>query len=137
VVGALLDLGPIQPLGDQHVLDVGLHRQPGIQGEGLEHDGHIVQQPFLGLAVVEHLALGGGDEAGEDPHDGGLAAAGRADEADELVALDGEVHVLQHPQGLAGAAIVGFLDAAQLQNGGVGLHRLDIHVCLTCPGSSG
>ena len=79
---------------------VGLHGHPGVEGEALEDDGDAVQQALVGLAVVEHLALGGRDEPGEDAHDGGLAAAGRTDEADELVGLDGQVDVLQDAQGL-------------------------------------
>ncbi len=69
-----LDLGLVHALGAQHALHVGLHRHPGVEGEALEHDGDAVQETLMVLAVVEDLALAGLDEAGDDAHDGGLAA---------------------------------------------------------------
>jgi hypothetical protein len=85
--------------------------------------------------VIEDLALGRRDQPGEDAHDGRLAASGRTDQTDEFVALDGQVDVLQHAQGLA--PVEGLLDALQFENDVVGRCRLGIHVCLTCPGNSG
>jgi len=43
-----------------------------------------------GLTVEEHLAGGGQDEAGQQAEQGALAAAGGADEGDELARGDRE-----------------------------------------------
>ena len=55
------------------------------------------------LAFHQHLALRGGEEAADDVEQGRFAAAGGADEADELALLDFEVDPFQHVDGFAAA----------------------------------
>src|SRR5262249_55597797 len=53
------------------------------------------------LALHEHLAARGLEEAGDDVQESGLAAAGRPDEADELAGPDLDVNALQDAGPLA------------------------------------
>ena len=78
-------LGPAVQLGEQ--LDVALHAAPRQQRRVLED----VADP---LRAHRDGAGGRGLEAGGDPQQGALAAAGRADDGDELPALHREVDVL-------------------------------------------
>ena len=90
---------PSRPSGRaQHRLDVLLHRHPRVEGEALEDDGDAGVEAVQRLAVVENLAVRRLDQAGEDAQDGRFAAAGRAEQGDDLVGPDGEVDVLQDAQ---------------------------------------
>ena len=70
-----------------------------IERVGLEHDADIA---VLRLDIVDHLiveqqvAAGGQVDAGEDEQAGRLAAAGRAEQRDELAVGDLEVHAGNH-----------------------------------------
>src|SRR5258708_28002554 len=76
--------------------DVAQHRQRGQQGVALEDDG-AVEARAIDLAIVDdHRALARAVEAGQHVQDRGLAAAGMADQADELAAIDAEPQVLDH-----------------------------------------
>ena len=56
------------------------------------------------LAADHDLARGGFLEAGDDPQQGGLTAAGWADENDEFLVLNREADVMQHLGGSEGFA---------------------------------
>ncbi|MOA01740.1 hypothetical protein D3C78_1211620 [compost metagenome] len=82
--------------------DVVRHRQVGEQGIGLEHYAEI---PLLGrqqgdvATPLPDLATARQIQPGDRPQQGGLAAAGRAEEADELPLLDGEGDILEGLEG--------------------------------------
>ena len=93
----LVDLGFVhlaQLQGEGHVL---IDRHMGIQGVALEDHGdvavlglHVVHQ----LAVDVQLALADLLQAGDHPQGGGLAAAGGADQDDELLIGDVQIELL-------------------------------------------
>ena len=64
----------------QRQLHVLAHREPREQRRLLEHEG--------GLPGAHHLSRGGVLQAGDEVEQGGLAAARRADQADELAGAD-------------------------------------------------
>ena len=68
--------------------DVVVHRAPGQQGAAivLEHKGHFARRPGHGLPLALDAAAAGGHKTGCRAQQRGLAAAGRANEADELAA---------------------------------------------------
>src|SRR5438445_819233 len=72
--------------------------------------------PVAGGAIDAHLAGIGLEQAGYHPQDGGLAAATRADQADDLATLDVERQVAQGWRSQRTVAI-GVADAADFQNG--------------------
>ena len=74
-------------------LDVVLHRSPVEQDRRLEDDPVVAVAPgALGRLVVDrHPAGGRRDQVADDPQQGGLAAAGRTDQRDELAAPDVEI----------------------------------------------
>ena len=72
--------------------DVLLDSQPGEQGGLLEHHAPVGGGAFHFHTVDGDLAGGGMDQACNQTQDGGLAAAGGADQADELAGLHGGGH---------------------------------------------
>jgi hypothetical protein len=96
-----LGLGAAPGTGDapqpQGELDVLTGRQPGEECMLLEHQRR---------SAAGHLdaAPGGPIQARHQVQQGGLAAAGGTEEADELSGRDGQADVLQHGLGAAGAA---------------------------------
>ena len=97
----------LRELGEDAVdgeLDVVEDAEPGEERVILEHQAAVGARPVHGLSVEEGLAGGGGLEAGEDGHQGGLAGAGEADDGDELVLFDAEVDVLQDMGARGGGA---------------------------------
>ena len=87
----------------------------GVQGVGLEDHGdvavlggHVVHD----LAVDEQLALADLLQAGHHAQGGGLAAAGGADQHDELLVRDLQIEVVDRRD----AAIVDLFDALQTQS---------------------
>ena len=74
--------GARHALHAQAELDVALHRLPRKQRIGLEHHTATWLDAGDRLAVQQHAALGGLDEAGEHVQHRGLAAAGGAEQAD-------------------------------------------------------
>jgi len=77
---------------------VGEHRAPRQKIVALEHEAAVAARAAHGASVERHLARAGGFEARDDAQKGGLAAARRADDRNELAALDREVDVLQRLQ---------------------------------------
>ena len=79
----------------QAELDVLFHRQPGEEGVLLEHDAAVGAGALHLFAVHVDVALGGGVQAADDVEEGGLAAAGGAHHADELVLMDIHIHAVE------------------------------------------
>ena len=73
------------------------HIAPGVQRRGLEHVAVGAVQPgrFGADSVDADLSAGRSHQIGNHAHQRGLAAAGRADEGDELATSDAEVDVRQ------------------------------------------
>ena len=68
----------------------------GEKGRRLEHHSDVASRPLHRDAVDGDPPRGGRQEPRDQAQQGGLAAPGRADDRDELVALDVEAHL---PQG--------------------------------------
>ena len=108
-----LDLGLGQFLHAQREGDVFEDRQMGVKRIALEHhrDAAIDRGKGRHIGAVDHdLARSGGFQTCDDAQEGGLAAAGGADEDDEFLVLDGKVDALQH---LGGAKVLGDLVEVQ------------------------
>ena len=76
--------------------DVVVDGQPRQQRVVLEHHG-AVRARLVDLAVLEEHAAGGRlEQPGDDVEQRGLAAAGVADDRDELALLDAQRDVVQH-----------------------------------------
>src|SRR5437588_748193 len=90
-----LDAVPVRPAALHRKGDVAHHREPRHQRVALEHHATLERRPRDLAAVHDHHAVGGAVEAGQDVEDRGLAAAGMADDADELALLDRKVHALE------------------------------------------
>ena len=109
-------------------LKVFLHSQVWEQVEVLEHHAHLlahsVDVGFVHLSALElHGAAGGDLQPVQAAQEGGLAAAGGADQADHVAAVDVDINTLQHVQGGGGLfcalflfAAVGLGQAADFQN---------------------
>ena len=104
LLGHLLELQ-----GEGHVL---IHGHVGVQGVALEDHGditvlggHVIDQ----LAVDVQLAFGNLLQAGHHAQSGGLAAAGGADQDDELLILDIQVELLDRYDALVGDLKVNLL----------------------------
>src|SRR5207249_10177196 len=82
-------------------LDVFLDGEPWIKREGLEHDRRMWVEPDEWSAAVQDAAGGGGTEPRDDAQKRGLAAAGGAEQADELAGPDAQAHVLHGEKGPA------------------------------------
>ena len=85
-------------------------------GEILEHDAAVHAVAGDGLAADADLAGGGREKAGDDVEQRRLAAARRADQAEELRGLDVEADVL-HAGDPAGGRVVDQRDVADLDMG--------------------
>ena len=89
--GSLPPLGLADAAQAQRQLDVSLHGEPREEGRFLEHQGDPapgVDSPGGGLV-----------EAGDEVEERALAAARRADEADELAGADLEGHAVEGVDG--------------------------------------
>ena len=73
--------------------DVALHGEPGEDAALLEDEDAASVGAGDGFVVDADGSAGGGEEAGHGVEEGRFAAAGGADEADELAVVDGEVDV--------------------------------------------
>jgi hypothetical protein len=81
------------------------HVRPRKERGVLEHHRALGAGARDVRAVDRHGALVGGDEPGQDPEEGRLAAPARTDQAHELVRRDREAHVGdRHRRGRAGFA---------------------------------
>ncbi|GJD99972.1 hypothetical protein GMJLKIPL_1890 [Methylobacterium isbiliense] len=79
------------------------HRQLAVEREGLRHVADVAARLHVVLAdraaEQPRVPLRGGQEAGEHLHRGGLAAAVRAEEAEDLAAADAEADVVHRREG--------------------------------------
>src|SRR5262249_41803266 len=75
--------------------DVVLDGEPGKQRHGLEDDRGVGIDPLERAAPVEDLAVRGRLEARDDAEECALAAAGRAEERDELALADHEIDLAE------------------------------------------
>ena len=115
-------IGRVPGLGRFGVADIGPHHhvlQHGEVAEGLADligpaDAHLAHLVRLGvvdeLAVIVELALGHGQGAGEHVEQGGLAGAVGADEAQDLIFMEDDVHVVHCHQA---AEALGYVPALQ------------------------
>ena len=96
--------------------DVLAHGQPGKQRVGLEHHAAVGARAGHLASVEHHASAGRAIEAGDDAQQRGLAAAGRAEDGDEVVVADREVGRLQRPgRGVAVARGEGARDLFDLE----------------------
>ena len=103
----LLDLAARQAAHLQAETDVLGHAHVREQGVALEHrvDRAAERRQVLhGFAVQADGAAAGLLEAGNQPQQGGLAAAGGAQQGEELVGADLQRHLVEGAQGLSGLA---------------------------------
>jgi len=92
--------------GLQPELYVLLHSQPWEQREALEHHGDRHLAATVGVLGEVHLALGGGDQAGDGAQQGRLARARAAEQAHNLVLAQSQVDLVQHQEvAVAGLAV--------------------------------
>src|SRR6185312_4094811 len=82
----------------------------------LEHHAAIGPGPAHRPAVHAHLAVVGALEAGHQVEQRRLAAARRADQADELSVADGERHLAQRRGHAARGRLEPFSDAADFNH---------------------
>jgi len=75
--------------------DVFFYSEPRKQGGFLKDEGDLLAGVDGGHAVDGDGARGAWREAGDEFEQRGFAAAGRADDGDELAALDAEVDVVE------------------------------------------
>src|SRR5262245_11169930 len=92
---------------------VGEHRAPRQKIVVLEHEAAVAARTAHGASVERDLARGGRFEARDDAQKRGLAAAGRADDRNELAAFDREVDVPQRLQFAERLAEMGDLELAR------------------------
>ncbi|MCY1366625.1 hypothetical protein D9M69_535290 [compost metagenome] len=110
-----VDLGGRQLADLQAEGDVLAHAHGRVQRVGLEHHGDV---PVLGahaadVGVVDHdRAAADALQPGDAVHQGGFAAARRADQDEELAGVDLQLDVLQ---GVRQAAAVGLVHIAQFE----------------------
>ena len=109
-------------------LQIFLHSQVREQVEVLEHHAHLlaysIDVGFIHLGALKFDAAGGGDlQPVQAAQKGRFAAAGGANQADHIAAVNINIDALQHVQSGGGLlcarlffAAVGFCQAADLQN---------------------
>jgi hypothetical protein len=89
------------PLRRHRIGDVAHHREPRQQRVTLEDHRAIQARSVDRLVVDDHRARGRHVEPGKDVEHGGLAAAGMADDADELAARHRQPQILEHDRAAA------------------------------------
>jgi len=98
--GGAVALGLGHPLDLERVGDVVGHRHVRVQGVVLEHHGHVPAargDPGHVAAADLDGAGGRGLEPGDGAQQGGLAAAGRAEQGEELPVVDAQVQAVDRP----------------------------------------
>src|ERR1700692_1298225 len=88
---------PIHLEAERDVVD---HPLPGKQRVLLEHEAAVAMRPIDAFAVDGNLAIAGRHMTRYRPEQGGLAAAGGPEHADELAWRDREVQAVQRPETL-------------------------------------
>ncbi len=102
---AFARLDHIDAGGARPDLDIVEHGQPGEQREALEHHRDAFGRPVDRPAVERHRALGRPCQAGNEPQQGRLAAAGTSEQRDDLARTQGERDVLQDRRALLARAL--------------------------------
>ena len=89
-------VGPSVELDRQ--LDVGEHATPGQERRRLGHEADqlVARRRVHALAIDLDAALVRVEQSRHDLQQGGLPAAARSDDRDELAARDGQVHVVEN-----------------------------------------
>ena len=102
-------------------------RAPVVEDGVLEDDPVVAVEPGLvgALAVDEHVALARLDQVADDPQQRRLAAAGRADQGDELARLHVEVDPVEREHV---AALEALREPGDRDGGGIRAHA-------TCSGA--
>src|SRR5688572_27425334 len=97
--------------------DIVPNAQPRKQRIGLEHHAAIRTRAIDRLSVEEYAPGAGGLQPGDNAKQGRLAAAGRAEQAQEVVVFDAQIDALQRPRRgeCLGDAFDGELAQARLQ----------------------
>ena len=95
LVGQLLGLLLALTLELEPKLDVLLHGEPGKQGVLLEHDATVGAGTCNLCAIYQNLALGRGLQSADNIEQGGLTAAGRADNTDKLIFMNIHIHAVE------------------------------------------
>src|SRR6516225_4987672 len=85
------DAGNLEP-----ELDIAKHAAPGQQSIVLKDQAAVGTRALDGTAFDPDVAGIGGDQAGDDLDERGLAAAAAAEEADELIPRNAERHAVEH-----------------------------------------
>ena len=93
--------------------DILLHRQPGKQRVGLEHQPPVAVRPVDGLAAQQHLAAVRLNQPRDGADQRGLARPRKAQDRDEFAFLDVQVDTAQHFGDAAGLAGVAFRHVLQ------------------------
>ena len=79
--------------------------EPGQQAVVLEHHHAIGSRFGDGVALEGDGAAGGSIKAGDHVEEGGFAAAGVSDQADEFALVDGKVDAVEDGGGAVGGGI--------------------------------
>ncbi len=96
--------------------DVGEHGEPGEQRKALEHHGQAIDRTRDGRVVVGHRALRRQRQPGNDAQQGGLAAAGTAEQADDLARRQLQRHAVEDRRPfLARAGLIALADVGDLE----------------------
>ena len=91
----LVRLSPLDATHLQSKANVFLHGQPGKQRVLLEHHAPLAPHALHGLAVTQHSAAGGLQQASNDVQQRGFAATRGADDGNKLVLMDIQIHAVQ------------------------------------------
>src|SRR5262249_55454986 len=92
---------PASPLRRHRISDIAHDGAPGQQRVALENHRAVEARSLDRLVVDNDSAFGRRIKAGEDVEHRGLAAAGMADDAREVAALDRQPQVLEYGRGAA------------------------------------
>jgi hypothetical protein len=114
---ALVALDGRHAAGFERSLDVFENREPGEERETLEDDGDVGRFALHGLAVPEYCARGRGRESRQHAEQSGFAAAGSAEQRDDLAGIDGEIGGGDDLDAAAIGLRIEFFELASLDDG--------------------
>ena len=95
--------------------DILAHRHPGHQRVALKHDAAFSTRSVYRLAIQQHLAAVGCNQASDEGDERRFPAAGEADDCNKLAVSNPQVDVFQYRRGL-GATAVGFAQVLEFKN---------------------
>ena len=101
--GGRMDFAGGDAAQDLRDLNVPANREPRQQGRLLKHKGELGGGLLGREAVDAQAAPGHRAQAGDEAEQGGFAAPARADQADEVAGLGGEVDPVEHQRAVAEA----------------------------------